>query len=67
MALGTMLASFGCWLQSEVFGGGILAIYFTTLITLVFLLSMDFPCLCNDDIKSEHAHNRQNRGRGATL
>ena len=49
-----MLAAFG--------GGGRLDIAITTLVTLVFLLSLDFPCLCNNEIKSEHAHNRHTRG-----
>ena len=29
---------------------------------LVFLLYMACPCLCNDDIESEHADNRRTRG-----
>ena len=48
-----MLADFGV--------GGLFAIAIPTLVPLVFLLSLDCPCLCYDDIKSEHAHNRHNR------
>ena len=51
-----VLAAFG--------GGEILAIAIPTLVPLVFLLSLDYPCLCNYDIKSEHAHNRHTRGGG---
>ena len=43
-------------------GGEILAIDIPTLAPLVFLLSLACPCLCYDDIKSEHAHNRHTRG-----
>ena len=51
LAVGTLvLAAFG--------GGELLAIDITTLVLLVFLLSLDCPCLWNDDIKSDHAHNR---------
>ena len=56
MAFGIVLAAFG--------GGKILAIAIPTLTPLVFLLSLDFPCLCNDDIKSEYAHNMHTRGGG---
>ena len=58
LAVGTLvLAEFG--------GGVILAINIPTLVPLVFLLSLGFPFLFNDDIKSEHAHNRHTRrGRG---
>ena len=35
-----------------------------TLVPLVFLLFLDCPCLCNSDIKSEHAHNRHTKGGG---
>ena len=51
-----MLAAFG--------GGEILAIDITTLVLLIFLLSVAFPCLCNDDFKLEHAHNRHTREGG---
>ena len=51
-----MLSAFG--------GEKILAIMITTLVPLVFLISMDCPCLCNDDIKYDHAHNRHNRRKG---
>ena len=61
-----------CWLPLAIrtlvltdFGGGeLLDIAITTLVPLVFLLSLAFPCLCYDEIKSEHAHNRHNGGRG---
>ena len=47
----------------EAFGGGErLSIAITTLVPILFLFYMDFPCLYNDDIKSEHAHNRHTRG-----
>ena len=49
-----MLAYFG--------GGELLAIAIPTLVPLVFLFSLACPCLCNDDIKSEHAHNRHTGG-----
>ena len=61
-----------CWLPLTIgtlvlaaFGGGeILAIDIPTILPLVFLLSLAFPCLCYDDIKYEHAHNRHTRGGG---
>ena len=49
-----MLADFG--------GGEILDISIPTLVTILFLLYLDCPCLCNDDIKSEHAHNMHTGG-----
>ena len=53
--IGTLvLASFG--------GGELLAIAISKIIPLIFLLSLACPCLCNADIKSEHAHNRHTRG-----
>ena len=52
-----VLAAFG--------GGALLAIAITTLVTIVFILSMNFPCQCNDDIKYEHGHNSYSRGGGA--
>ena len=66
MAFGIVLAAFGCcdlgvgrlWRCKK------LDIDIPTLVTLVFLLYMAFPCLCNDEIKYEHAHNRNNRGGG---
>ena len=51
-----VLAAFG--------GGELLAIAIPTLVPLIFLLSLSFPCLCYDEIKSEHAHNRHTRGGG---
>ena len=49
----------------EDFGSGeLLAAAITTLVLLVFLLYIDCPCLYNDEIKSEHAHNRHTRGGG---
>ena len=62
MDFGIVLAAFGCWVLAAFCGGEVLAISITTLIPLVFLISLDFPCLCNDDIKSEHAHNRHTGG-----
>ena len=59
--------SVGClWLLGvDIFGSGeLLAIAVPTLIPLVFLLSLACSCLCNDDIKSEHAHNRHTGGGG---
>ena len=64
MDFGIVLDAFGCWVLSAFGGGELLAIYITTLIPLVFLLSMACPCLCNDDIKSEHAHNMHTGGGG---
>ena len=66
MDFGIVLADFGCWLLAEFVVGKLLAIAIPTLRTLVFLLSLACPCLCNDDIKSEHAHNRHTRGEGGT-
>ena len=55
LAIGTLvLAAFG--------GGKLLAIVVPTLVPLQFLLSLACPCLCNDDIKYEHAYNRHTRG-----
>ena len=51
-----MLSAFG--------GGELLAIAIPTLVPLVFLLSLVCPCLCNDDIKSEHAHVWDTGGGG---
>ena len=49
----------------EAFGGGeLLAIAIPTLVHLVFILSLDCPCLCYDEIKSEHAHNKHTGGDG---
>ena len=59
---GIVLDACGCWVLAAFGGGELLGIAIPTLIPLVFLLSLDFPCLCNDDIKSEHAHNRHTRG-----
>ena len=65
MDVGIVLGAFGCWVL-EAFGGGeLLAISIPTLRPLVFLLSLDCPCLCNDDIKSEHTYNRHTGGGGA--
>ena len=44
--------------------GELFNIAITMLVPLVVLFSLDCTCLCNDDIKSEHAHNRHTRGRG---
>ena len=62
MVLGVALAAFGCWVLAAFGSEELLDIYIRTLIPLVFLLSLAFPCLYNDDIKSEHAHNRNTRG-----
>ena len=67
MAFGIVSADFGYWYLGvgSLFGGGeILVIAIPTLLPLVFLLSMSCPCLCYDEIKSEHAHNRHTRGGG---
>ena len=57
VAVGTLvLTAFGY--------GELLDIAITTLVPLVFLLSMACTCLCNDDIKYEHARNRHTRGGG---
>ena len=49
----------------EAFGGvELLAIAIPTIVPLVFLLSLYLPCLCTEDIKYEHAHNRHIRGGG---
>ena len=50
-----------CW---QPYGGELLDIAIPTLVPPVFLLSLACPCLCNDEIKSEHAHNRHVRGVG---
>ena len=44
-------SAYGCWVLAAFGSGELLAIAIPTLIPLVFLLSLDFPCLCNDDIK----------------
>ena len=59
-----VLAAFGCWVLAAFGGGEILDIDIPTLRPLVFLLSLDFPYLCNDDIKSEYVHNRHTLGGG---
>ena len=59
--VGIVLAALGCWVLAAFGGGELLAIYIPTLRPLIFLLSLYCPCLCNDDIKSEHAHNRHTR------
>ena len=64
MTFGIVFAAFVCWVLVAFGGGELLAIAIPPLIPLVFLLSLACPCLCNDDIKSEHAHNRHTRGGG---
>ena len=64
MDFGTVLAAFGCWFLSAFGGGELFDIAIPTLRPLVFLLYLTYPCLCNDDINSEHAHNRHTRGGG---
>ena len=64
MDFGIVLAAFGCWVLAAFGGEELLAIAIPTLIPLVFLLYLACPCLCNDDIKSEHADNRHTRGGG---
>ena len=59
-----MLDYFGCWVLSAFGGGELLAITIPKLRPLVFPLYLTYPCLCNDDIKSEHAHNRHTGGGG---
>ena len=55
LAIGTLvLAAFE--------GGELLDIAIPILLPLVFLLSLDFPCLRYDEIKSEHAYNRHTKG-----
>ena len=54
----------------EAFGGvELLVIAIPTLVRLVFLLSLYLPCLCTEDIKYEHVHNRHIRGgvRGKSM
>ena len=48
----------------EAFGGGeLLAIDITKLVPLVFLLYMDFPCLCNNVLNlSTHTTGTPERG-----
>ena len=58
MDVGIVLDAFGCWVLAAFGGGELLAIVIPTLRPPVFLLSLACPCICNDDIKSEHAHNR---------
>ena len=67
MDYGIVLADFGCWVLAAFGGGELLAVAITTLRPLVFLLYMACPCLCNDDIKPEHAHNRHTRGGGGEI
>ena len=57
MDFGILLADFVCWVLAAFGGGELLDIDITTLVPIVFLLSLACPCLFNDDIKSEHAHN----------
>ena len=66
MIFGIVLAAFGYWdLGVAAFGSGeLLDIAIPTLAPLVFLLSLACPCLCNDEIKSEHAHNSHTSGGG---
>ena len=45
-------------------GGELLDIDIPTLVPIVFLLYLYCPCICNDDIKSEHAHNSHTGGGG---
>ena len=54
MSFGKMLAAFD--------DGELLDIAITKLVTIFLLLSLDCPCLCNDEIKSKHAHNSHTRG-----
>ena len=63
MDVGIVLAAFGCWVLAAFGGGELLDIAIPTLRPLVFLLSLACPCLCNDNIKSEHAHNNHATGR----
>ena len=50
-------------LELEAFGGGeLLGIAIPTFLPLVFLLYLACTFLCNDDIESDHAHNKHNRG-----
>ena len=58
MDFGKVLAEFGCWVLAAFGGGEILDVAIPTLRSLAFFLSLACPCLCYDDIKSEHAHNR---------
>ena len=64
MDSGIVLDAFGCWVLAAFGGGELFSIDIPTLIPLVFLLSLDCPCLCNDDIKYEHTHNMHTRGGG---
>ena len=59
-----MLSAFGCLLLAAFGEGEILDIPIPTLRPLVFILPLACPCLCNDDIKSEHADNRHTGGGG---
>ena len=54
----------GTWVLEAFVGGEILSVYIPTLVPLVFLLSLDCPCLCYDEIKSEHAYSRHTRWEG---
>ena len=62
MTFWIVLAAFSGWVLEDFGGGELLDISITTLITLVFLLYLACPCLCNNDIKSEYAHNSYTRG-----
>ena len=54
----------GTFVLAALGGGELLAISTPTLVPLFFLLSLDFPFLCYDEIKYEHAHNRHTGGGG---
>ena len=67
VAFGIVLDAFVCWVLADFGGGELLAIAITTLIPLIFILSLACSFLCNDDIKYEHAHNKHNRGGGESM
>ena len=54
----------GTLVMADFGGGELLDIAIITLVTIVFLLSLACPCLCNADIKYEHAHDIHTRGGG---
>ena len=64
MGSGIVLSAFGCWVLAAFGGGVLLDIDIPTLRTLVFLLYLACPYLCNNDIESEHADNRHTRVGG---
>ena len=66
MAFGVVVAVFGCWDLGvgSLWWWGLLDVVITTLVPIVFILSLAFLCICTDDVKYDHAHNSHSRGGG---